>query len=108
MLCVCVFFSKSKSIKIKNYFILILMLCVFFSPLKSQVMFKTRTTGVFILAVFILMLTGQMIAATRFRFGCFYEPFANITFYGLGEWHRCPTLGLTSLIRSIILVFLVS
>ena len=64
-------------------------LCVL-SPLRFQTLLQTRTMAVIITAVYLVVVGVYFIVATRYRFGCVFDPSSNTTHYTTvaGEFYK--------------------
>ena len=64
-------------------------LCVL-SPLRFQTLLQTRTMAVIITAVYLVVVGVYFIVATRYRFGCVFDPSSNTTHYitVAGEFYK--------------------
>ena len=64
-------------------------LCVL-SPLRFQTLLQTRTMTAIIIAVYLVVVGVYFIVATRYRFGCVFDPSSNTTHYitVAGEFYK--------------------
>jgi hypothetical protein len=79
------------------------------SPMTSQTRFTTRTMGVVLVVVFVVVTGGHFVVATKFRAMCAFDPvrqvvfktFAGSTFYQDNQVCTCIRVFLCLIVRLI-------